>query len=254
MNVELKAPWFVAYLLCLLLPIFAPLLLRLIQQTSLTRCVTPFIFWMSVVLLLLGSLVIVGVIEYTFFNRPENAFADNIWAALYFFILIGPLAVAVLSDVKDPNFYVSVVSSLALVFLPSVCIWYLKTHQVAPTTEIEITLNVYSMLFSCTNIIVMFFVTAVFRSYRYGHPVEQPIHKLVVTYEAVLFVTGFVALVLGAANYEWFVQPENYSQNVNISWIRPGTVKCPMNYLRTFIGVLLAPSLFFPWNHKRPSE
>ncbi|MBI5818670.1 MAG: hypothetical protein HZA88_06755 [Verrucomicrobia bacterium] len=174
-----------------------------------------------------------------------------IWSIVYVLIIVGPIVAAVWRRVTDTNFYVSVISSWAVVFLPSAGEWYVLKHGLSTDgAQVEVTMNVLLTLVSCTNIVAMFLVTYCIRSYfaRLGKP--QQISWAAVVYEIVLFVAAIATVFLGAANAEYFVDLKAYQGKQFIPWIWPNTVDCPMNYCRTFIGVLLLLALFFPWNQK----
>jgi hypothetical protein len=175
-----------------------------------------------------------------------------IWAVIYLVVVIGPIYVAVRRHVADINYYVSVISTWAIVFLPTVAQWYALKHQLVPDAmEAAVTMHILLTLMSCCNILIMFIVTYVIRSHFTPELRRQLVHPAALAYEVVLFCLALLTVVVGAANPEWFINKDAYEGHRFISWIWPPTVDSPMNYCRAFIGLLLFLSLLFPWENKK---
>jgi len=234
--------WIICYFILLLLPIF------ITAPKNGWLPVKP-VYRIGLGILFVAGLPIVAVREY---HISADQFKNDIWYAIYAFFVIGPILTAILRSVIDRDYYMSVISSLVVVFVPAACAWYLKQDDKMNMAKLEITLNFQSLLVSCFNIIVMFIVT--FWILVVHMVTGRPWNKSGWTYlyEFVLVCLAVAALFWAKGDYEHFVMPAHYEKpQTVISWVAPATVACPMNWFRIWMAVLMLPSLFVvPWNHR----
>lgn len=208
---------------------------------------------------MLLAISVVGLVAEIWIERKIalNQLQDDIWYGIYIFLIAGSILTAILRKVIDRDYYVTVISSLVVVFLPALVEGYFADTNLGVTnSQLEIILNVQSTMVSCANIVIMFSVTFFILGHHAIKGDKADTNWWILGYQAGLFGIALWAIVWGSHKYESFVEPLNYDLKTAkyIDYISPPTVWCPMNWFRIVIATASVWSLFFPWNNGKKGK